>query len=373
MVWLFSIKLREKHSGIRSSEIFPCTILSDAYCNLHPEIYGLPPTEKDWYVSTLIEERRVPILRMTVLLPIPLIACRKITMAVSGSVRKKNSIAWTYQTIFLTAQAIFWISRGYYNHNSAFKLDDGCLAFGTAEGVITFSPSLNFGQHGPIELILTDFKLLYESVKAGMKGSLLKTNINDTQKIGLNYNQNSFSISFSAINFTAPHRIRYEYMLEGHNEEWEHSNSVRSVNYMDLSSGTYTFRLRAFDKYTGQQIGERSLKVVISSPYWVSWWALLFYFILLSVFVYIFVQYRRHKANEDRVKEKIRSFISIAHDIRTPISLIKAPLSELEAQRELPEESKKTVAVAVKNAEKLLSMVTQLLDFTENGLPWPNV
>ena len=137
---------------------------------------------------------------------------------------------------------------------------------------------------------------------------------------------------------------------------------------MDLSSGTYTFRLRAFDKYTGQRIGERSLKVVISSPYWVSWWALLFYFILLSVFVYIFVQYRRHKANEDRVKEKIRSFISIAHDIRTPISLIKAPLSELEAQRELPEESKKIVSVAVKNTEKLLSMVTQLLDLQKTEL-----
>ncbi|MBS6238538.1 MAG: response regulator [Bacteroides sp.] len=270
--------------------------------------------------------------------------------------------------ILISANDFLDITWGYYNPNAAFKLNDGCLAWGTAEGVITFSPSLDFGQHGPVKLILTDFKLLYESVKAGMKGSLLKTNINDTQKIGLNYNQNSFSISFSAINFTAPHRIRYEYMLEGHNEEWEHSNSVRSVNYMDLSSGTYTFRLRAFDKYTGQQIGERSLKVVINSPYWVSWWALLFYFILLSVFIYIFVQYRRHKANEDRVKEKIRSFISIAHDIRTPISLIKAPLSELEAQRELPEESKKIVAVAVKNAEKLLSMVTQLLDLQKTEL-----
>ncbi len=54
--------------------------------------------------------------------------------------------------------------------------------------------------------------------------------------------------------------------------------------------------------------------------------------------------------------------------IRTPISLIKAPLSELEAQRELPEESKKTVAVAVKNAEKLLSMVTQLLDLQKTEL-----
>ena len=78
-----------------------------------------------------------------------------------------------------------------------------------------------------------------------------------------------------------------------------------------------------FDKYTGQQVGERSLDIVIHNPYWVSWWALLIYFILLSVFVYMFVQYRRHKVNEGRIRDKIRSFISIAHDIRTPVTLIK--------------------------------------------------
>ena len=112
------------------------------------------------------------------------------------------------------------------------------------------------------------------------------------------------------------------------------------------------FRLRAFDKYTGQQVGERSLDIVIHNPYWVSWWALFIYFILLSVFVYIFVQYRRHKVNEGRIRDKIRSFISIAHDIRTPVTLIKAPLSELKAQEGLPEQGKKTVAVAMKNVEK---------------------
>ena len=225
--------------------------------------------------------------------------------------------------------------------------------------------TLNFA---PVELILTDFKLLYESVKAGMKGSLLQTNINDTRKIDLKYNQNSFSISFSAINFAVPHRIRYEYRLENHNEEWEHSNSVRNVSYMNLSSGKYVFRLRAFDKYTGQQVGERSLDIVIHNPYWVSWWALLLYFILLSVFVYMFVQYRRHKVNEGRIRDKIRSFISIAHDIRTPVTLIKAPLSELEAQEGLPEQGKKTVAVAMKNVEKLMGMITQLLELQKTEL-----
>ena len=75
-------------------------------------------------------------------------------MAVSGSVRKKNSIAGLIKRYSDHANDFLDITWGYYNPNSAFKLDDGCLAFGTAEGVITFSPSLNFGQHGPIELIL---------------------------------------------------------------------------------------------------------------------------------------------------------------------------------------------------------------------------
>lgn len=260
------------------------------------------------------------------------------------------------------------IGWGHYNPNAAFRLDDGYLSFGTAEGVVSFLPSLDFGQCVSAELILTDFKLLYESVKAGRKGSLLATNINDTRHVGLKYNQNSFSISFSTINFTSPHRIRYEYMLENYNEQWESSNSVGSINYMNLFPGKYIFRLRAFDKYSGRQIGERSLEVVIHRPYWLSWWALLVYFMILSVFVYVFVQYRRHKLNEDRVKEKIRFFISIAHDICTPVTLIKAPLSELEVQPELPDESRKTVAVAVKNVEKLLSMITQLLNWQKMEL-----
>lgn len=270
--------------------------------------------------------------------------------------------------VIINANDFLGISWGCYNPNAAVKLDNGYLAFGTAEGAITFAPSLNFGQHDSLDLIFTDFKLLYESVKAGLEGSLLKTNINDTQEVKLKHNQNSFSISFSAINFTSPHRIRYEYMLDGYNERWEYSNTVRSVNYMNLSPGSYTFRLRAFDKYTGEQIGERSLEIVINRPYWTSWWALLVYFVLIAIFVYMCILYRKHKINEDKVKEKIRSFISIAHDIRTPVTLIKAPLSELEAQQELPETSKKTVAVAAKNVEKLLNMITQLLDLQKTEL-----
>ncbi len=254
------------------------------------------------------------------------------------------------------------IGWGYYNANASMKTKDGHLAFGTGEGVLIFAPSFDFSGSVPIELIFTDFKLPYESVKVGAPGSPLQAGINDTRRLKLKHNQNSFSISFSAINFVSPHKIRYEYRLNNDERQWHRVDAVQSVDYMDLSPGKYTFELRAFDKYTQQQVGERVIEISISHPLWASWWAIAIYLILFVVAVYLLLQFRRQRVREDKIRERIHSFIGVAHDIRTPVALIKAPLSELEVQDDLPEESKKKLAIAMKNAEKLFTMITQLLE-----------
>lgn len=254
------------------------------------------------------------------------------------------------------------IDWGYYNPNAALKQKDGNLSFGTAEGILTFVPSFHLEQQVPVKLIFTDFKLLHHD------RYLLSDNIDDTQRIELKYTQNSFSISFSAVNFVAPHKIRYEYQLENYDNRRTCMDVVQSVNYMDLSPGKYIFRLKAFDKYTRQQVGERDIEIIICRSFWTSLWAWLIYSVVISAFIFLVVQFWRHRINENRTKDKIRSFISIAHDIRTPVTLIKAPLSELETHAELPEESKKAVAIAIKNAEKLFEMVTQLLNLQNTEL-----
>ncbi len=268
----------------------------------------------------------------------------------------------------MSMNEFFDIDWGYFNPNAAIKLTNGDLAFGTAEGVLTFSPYFDFEDEQSVKLIFTDFKLLYQSVKAGVEGSLLQQAINETATVKLEYEQNSFSISFSAINFVHPHRVRYEYKLENFNSEWEHSNDTESVNYMNLSSGKYVFRLKAIDKYDQHQMGERSIEVIIGRPFWGSSLAILIYITLVAALVFLIIQFTRHKINEYNTREKIRSFINIAHDIRTPITLIKAPLSELESQKDLPEASKKALSVASKNAERLFTMVTKLLDLQKTEM-----
>ncbi len=260
------------------------------------------------------------------------------------------------------------INWGFYNPNASQRLAGGILSFGTAEGVLTFEPFIDVEEEESVKLLLTDFKLLYRSVQAGTEGSLLKQAIDKTEKVKLKYAQNSFSISFSAINFNRPYKIRYEYMLENFNDTWEQSNTIRSIDYMNLSPGHYTFRVKAINKYTSEELDERALEIFIGKPFWASWTAILMYILLAAIITFLVTQYMRQRITEYNANEKIRAFINIAHDIRTPITLIKAPLTELQAKDGLPEESKKSLSIATKNAEKLFSMVTQLLDLQKAEL-----
>lgn len=253
------------------------------------------------------------------------------------------------------------IDWGYYNPNAAYKSSDGDLLFGTAEGVICIQPNLDFSIQDSIRLILTDFKLNYKSIKAGDSEDILKNNIDQTSSIQLKHNQNSFSIGFSAINYKIPKRIRYKYRLEGYTD-WNTLDDIQDIHYTNVPSGEYTFQLQAFDKYSGKSMDIRQLEIEISQPFWLSRWAWCSYLLIGTIFIYLIYQYWKQRETENRIQEKINTFINIAHDIRTPVTLIKAPLSELQNQESLPENSKRSIAVATRNVDKLLSMVTQLLD-----------
>ena len=260
------------------------------------------------------------------------------------------------------------IEWGYFNSNACLSMRNGRLAFGTAKGVIEFSPYFNMNLKDSLPVLFTDFKLLYESVKAGSTDSPIKQAINETRTLSLKYEQNSFSISFSAINFIHPHQIEYLYKLDPFDSQWRTAPSTRQAEYMNLDPGSYTFRLKAINKYTKKTAGERTILIHINRPFRASWWAIACYVALSVILIYLIVQYIRNRIARHDAKEKIRFFIDVAHDIRTPISLIKAPLSEIEAEENLTGHGKELLSVAIKNAEKLFMMISQLLDLQKTDL-----
>jgi signal transduction histidine kinase/ligand-binding sensor domain-containing protein/DNA-binding response OmpR family regulator len=261
------------------------------------------------------------------------------------------------------------VEWGYFNSNACITLKNKNLAFGTAKGVVEFSPDIKLELRDSLPVIFTDFKLSYESVKAAAAGSPLKKSINETSSFSLTYKQNSFSICFSSVNFVHPHQTEYIYKLENSDLQWKASPPTRHhVEYMSLAPGRYTFRLKAINKYTKKIIGERSIEITIGRPHWASWWAISSYILFSVLFFYLIVQYIRNRIARHDAKERIRFFIDVAHDIRIPISLIKAPLSEIDAKEALSEHGHGLLSVAMQNAEKLFMMVSQLLDLQKIDL-----
>ncbi|MDR1155921.1 MAG: response regulator [Bacteroidales bacterium] len=250
-----------------------------------------------------------------------------------------------------------------YNANAAVRRRNGNLVFGTANGAVEFSPDFMPDDHDSARLVFTGFMLSYKSLPVG-EPPLLQA-IDETSSIALKYAQNSFSISFSAINFRQPHKIQYVCKLDGFENEWH--EAAGHAGYTNIGPGRYEFKLRAVNKYTKAVIDQRSIVIDISRPWWTSGWTIMICTVLLAVITFLVIQYARTQIEERNSRGKITFFTNIAHDIRTPVALIKAPLSELENE-DLTEHGRKTLNTAVRNTEKLFSLVTQLLNFQKADL-----
>ncbi|MGL5785646.1 MAG: response regulator [Bacteroidales bacterium] len=253
--------------------------------------------------------------------------------------------------------------------SEAFKNNGHCLLksnriiWSTGEGCMDMTlENLNMKYSARLNLIFTDFHVVYERVLTDNEKSFLSTPINNTKEIILPYNENSFSLSFLNVEPSQQRPVLYSWKLDGFNDDWSVPAVEHKAIYTNLPSGKYTFRVKVFSNNSSKDIAERSLVVIVKAPLWKTWPAYLIYLILLSVILYFALRYWRNRLEQINSEERIRFFINMAHDIRTPITLIKAPLNELD-QEKLSEEGKQALSLARVNLEKLFNLVTQLLDF----------
>ena len=267
------------------------------------------------------------------------------------------------QRTVISADGLLEFNGGIFNPNAIWKGRDGTLMFGTSEGLLSFDPSkLEYFSEPELSIVFTDLSVNYETVTPGDKGSVLSKSLDHTSSVTLGYGSNSFSVAHSCINFKSDFRIRFEYSLEGYDSRWLETGSSGTATYVNVSPGKYTLTIRAIDKYSSEIIASRSLDVKIRRPWWMSAWAFLVYLILLGVLGAFLYLYFTRRSNERNVRQRIQTFVSFAHDLKTPVSLIKSPLSELEAMDNIPPDGKKQIQTAMHNTDRLMGMINKLLD-----------
>lgn len=263
-----------------------------------------------------------------------------------------------------------------FNYNSGIKVHDK-LYFGNIRGLVAFNP-INLTK--PIRekhVTLTKFQIFNQDIQIGGPDSILRESISYTNKVTLDYKKSSFNIEFSSLDFASKESDQYAYILTGVDNDWIYTNA-HSASYNNIQPGKYTFKVKVKDENGSWNTPETCLSIIVSPPWWKTNTAYVIYILLFIGSIYYSVQsyrkkmYRKmiqHQQEQEQKKQeeiytaKIDFFTNIAHEIRTPLTLIKVPLDEILKKQTHSAETFESLTIIKRNTDRLFSLINQLLDF----------
>ncbi|MBX2963354.1 MAG: response regulator [Cyclobacteriaceae bacterium] len=274
------------------------------------------------------------------------------------------------------------IMGGFYYNNVCVKSNEGQLLFAGSEGFNRIESRKIIQRPEDFPLVITQFDLFGKDVTHGEMVNdrvLLTQPLRNNSEIQLKHFENSIAFEFASLDFAAPLKIRYAYMLEGFNETWSYTNSERRfANYTNLNPGTYVFKVKASGIDGIWQEKYLQLTVVIHPPWWKTYWATVLYVLLGFALLYVFRKFVLLRANllhdikverlqrenlEKLNKAKLDFFTNISHEFRTPLTLILGPAQSLLESGELNKQARNDITRISDNSQRLLRLVNQLLDF----------
>lgn len=264
-----------------------------------------------------------------------------------------------------------------FNMYSFCKTKSGLVYFGGINGLISFYPELLMDNPYTVEPKIIKIQVSNKEVSPFDETGILTDNILNTKKIRLTPKQSNIGFEFVASNYLSGKHNLFAYKLEGLDKEWNYTSKNRFVTYSNLQSGKYTFIVKAANSDGKWSDNHAHLAITVLPNWWQTWWAiLLFSIIAISIVyaLYYFLHQRRlmekqlaieHLEREKTAEVnqmKMRFFINISHEFKTPLTLILSPLQELIERTNSKWESAQLQFIQ-KNANKLMHLVNQLMDY----------
>lgn len=265
-----------------------------------------------------------------------------------------------------------------FNYNSAYKNEDGTLFFGTVAGMISFKPTSFVKNTFVPPLYITGIQINNQDVKIGSKNSPLIHSPVYTREIKLPYTSANLSFDVAALSYIIPQMNNYLYQMEGLDKQWVKLTNHRKIYFSKLPPGHYTFKIKGSNNDQLWNRHETRLSIDILPPWWATIWAYLLYgTLVIAIAVTVFRYY--HLAMGEKNKREIETieigkereiynakidfFTNVAHEIRTPLTLIKMPLDKLLAHKNPDAETFEGLTMINKNTNRLIDLTNQLLDF----------
>lgn len=257
---------------------------------------------------------------------------------------------------------------------------DGQIYVGGVDGMISFREEDLYVENDIVprlyfsELLINDVR-----IEPGDDSEVLKEALPFTGKLDLSYKQNNLAILFSSSNYVEHERnVSFFYKLEGFDDDWKSTEQLR-LKYTNLPSGNYVLKVRELkNKMQGEEYNEIALTIKIHRPWFATWGAFIFYFIIVSIIMYgtwrviakrralalLLVKEKDEKMRIEEInKMKLRFFTNVSHEFRTPLTLIIGQIEMMLQMDKISPAVTKRLQTIYRNAMNLRILITELLDF----------
>lgn len=254
-----------------------------------------------------------------------------------------------------------------FNTGAYFKTKNNTFYFGGLEGYYWFNPTEIQKNEVLPKTVITGFEVYNNSFPL----------INNTK---LTYKQNTIAFTFSSLQFSLPKKNKYMYKLENYDENWIESKGLNSVRYTNLPYGSYKFSVKSsnYDGVWNDTPADFYFKIL--KPWYLSGWMFFAYTLLtllIAILTYYYFKWRwkmtlnlkQEKQESERLKRldeyKTKLYTNLAHEFRTPLTLISGPVKKQLSGSDLKLDSKNDLQLVERNINQLLCLVDQLLELSK--------
>ena len=265
-----------------------------------------------------------------------------------------------------------------FNYKSALLSQDGRMYMGCLKGLIAFYPEQFHDNTVTPKIVATELYVNNTAVRQYDDSSPLEKSIVLTKKLSLAHSENTFAIQVASLLYRNDEQVQMEYMLSGFDKNWMPVPENNIISFINVPDGKYKLCVRALAGSNDIDGKQFEMEITIRPPFYRSWWAYLLYLLSAIALTYFIVRRIQNRAREVRenamqkfeyekeqelYQSKINFFTNVAHEIRTPLTLIKAPLEKLLKHKDMEPTAKEDLGIMDKNVSRLLDLTNQLLDF----------
>lgn len=266
------------------------------------------------------------------------------------------------------------VPLGNFMNGAVTKSTDGTIYFGSENGICFFNSNNPLPKYNLPPVCITEFSVLDK--RNTPTGEFY--NLPTSRNIDLSYQQNTFTISYNTPDYSLNDLVEFSYQLSGLDDTWYNTLNEKSLTFRNLQPGKYIFsvKIRLRNQAWSNQVS--TLAINIRPPFWLSWWAKIFYLVTLLLIVLFIIRFYKNKLNLENSllyemktrqhehelnEERLSFYTNITHELRTPLTLIIGPLEDLTSSKTLEPTIAHTIKTIQRSTNRLLELINQILEF----------